>query len=209
MPRDDSPDPDRRRRRPPTRGRRKSGWRLALLIGCGGGLAFALVVAGCAAFILSEYHTNSDPAAVRAAMARVTDVDIPDGLAPSKTATNSRTGLLTAEFKSPAGASFLTVTTRPGQELKHQGTLQDSRDRGRVAGGGSPEKLSATVTIPATVRGRPAEFVIRRYAGFEQVSGYFQGKEYPAFLEAELAYRDFPAGTGEKVVASIRARDGQ
>jgi len=84
------------------------------------------------------------------------------------------------------------------------GTLRESRDRGKIAGGGQPESPTEERTIKATIRGLPAEFIYRRYSGTETISGYFQGKQYPILLEAELSLREFRPGTAVELAESIR-----
>jgi hypothetical protein len=98
----------------------------------------------------------------------------------------------------------LILATGPRFELQHSGTLRESRDRGRVAGGGRPESPLQERTINAAVRGQPAEFIYRRYSDTETVSGYFQGKQNAVRLEAELSLREFAPGTGATLVESIR-----
>ena len=164
------------------------------LLGCGGAVV---------GYFVFGIERTSDPAQVRSALDGMTDMQVPPGLEPDNRSLQI-TGVEKAEFRSRSGRSYLIVGTGPRFGLRHSGTLRESRDRGRTAGGGRPESPAEQRTIKTTVREQPAEFIYRRYAETETVSGYFQGKQHPARLEAELSLREFPPGTAAALVASIR-----
>jgi hypothetical protein len=205
MSRDDPSDTPRRgERRPKSRGKKAGRWRLFLFLCCGAGLVFGLVVLGCVGYVLLDMESNSDPVQTREELARMADLEVPAGLPPSGTTGSKRTGSKSVSFGNYGiTGSFLRLSTGPRTELKYMGTLQDSHDRGVVAGGGTPERPGDTKAVPKTIRGQGAEFTIRRYKRFEIVSGYFQGKQYPVTLEGRFEYQTFPAGTADKVVQSI------
>jgi hypothetical protein len=184
--------------------------RLLLFGGCAAGaagLAFCALVLVCGGLMLSEEHTNQDPGEMGAALARMTDLEVPAGLAASSTTTNTRTGHVSVDFGNPLGMNYLIFSTGPGQELRHEDTLMDSRERGTIVVVGRPEEPASPLRTRLTVRGRPAEFLIRRYAKFETVSGYFQGKRHLVFLQARFGYGQFAVGTAHQVVQSI-GREG-
>lgn len=185
-------------------GRRK----IFLWLGCATALLAGAGLLCCGGLIFWEsrnYRVNSDPVQIREALGRLSDLELPEGLAPFTTSTNSRTDLERVEFRGPGRHSYLILVTWQGQQLTHQSTLKDAADRGTVAGGGRPEQPSQSRTLTLAVRGQPAEFIVRQFATFETVSGYFQGKRYPVFLDAQFDRGEFPVGTAERLVRAVEA----
>jgi hypothetical protein len=154
-------------------------------------------------YMIFGIQTTSDPAQVRGGLDGMTDMQLPAGLQPHLKMLQI-TGVDKVEFRSGSGGSFMSLTTGERFPLQHPGTLREASDRGKTAAGGRPESPAEQRAIIATVRGKRAEFIYRRYADTETVSGFFQGKKYPVHLEAELSLQDFPPGTAATLAESIR-----
>jgi hypothetical protein len=199
---DDDRGPRPRRRRLSARPARKKPYLLLIVLALAG-----FCVLGCGgayvAYFVFGVERTSDPAQVQAGLDSMASVQLPPGLAPH-TKTVEATGVVTVEFRSASGRSYLIVTTGSLHTLRHSGSLRDSKDAGTRAGGGRPEKPAEERTITATVRGQPAEFIYRRYSTTETISGYFQGNQYPVHLEAELSLGEFARGAATTLVGSIR-----
>jgi hypothetical protein len=177
--------------------------RLPILLLVAAGLCLLCCGGAVVGYLVFGVESTSDPTQIRAALDGMTDVQLPSGLEPH-TRSLQITGVEEVEFRSGSRQSYMIVGTGPRFGLQHSGTLRDSRDRGKVAGGGRAESPAEERTIKTTVREQPAEFIYRRYCDTETVSGYFQGKQYPCHLEVELSLREFPPGTGAALAESIR-----
>src|SRR5262245_16886490 len=183
--------------------KKRSIGRTLLYSGCGAAILFFVAILCCVGFLFLEFRKSSDPVEIREAFARMTDMPVPDGLTPSTTSSNSRTNLERVEFISPTTNSYLVLTTQ--KSLEHRSTIQDAYDRGVSAGGGRPENPIQSANHPLNIRGQPAEFLVRRYANFETVSGFFTGKNCPVFLEARFEHEAFPKGMAGEIVQAIQA----
>src|SRR5262245_5667387 len=160
---------------------------------------------GCPGAVVGYFffgvERTSDPAEVRAALDGMTEMQLPPGLEPVGKSVQM-TGVEKAEFRSGSGGRYLVVGTGPRFRLRHGPTVRDPRRW--APGGGEPELPAEERTIPATVRGEPAEFIYRRYSDVETVSGYVQGKQYPVHLDAQFDLGEFAPGTAATLVESIR-----
>jgi hypothetical protein len=185
------------------RSRRKKWLSLPILLLVGAGVCVLFCGGSVVGYLIFGVERTSDPAQVRATLDNMTDVQIAEGLQPDNKSVEI-TGVETVEFRSGSRASYLIISTGPRFRLSHSGTLRESSDRGRVAGGGNPESPTENRTIKATIRGQPAEFIYRRYGKNETVSGYFQGKQFPVHLQAQLSLSEFSPGTAATLVESIR-----
>jgi len=188
--------------RPPRR-RRRNRYLLPILLAAGVGLLGLLLVCVCGGFYLFGIDKTSDPTTAQTTLDEIADFQVPTKLSSCET-TKQFTGVVSVEFRSPSGRSFVKLTTGSRFSLNHSGTLREARDRGRVAGGGRAETPAAEETIPATIRGQKAEFICQRYAATETIKGFFQGKQYPVHVEGELDLAEFPAGSAAALARSIR-----
>jgi hypothetical protein len=159
-------------------------------------------VAGLA-YWLFGIETTRGAGETQAALDAMADVEVPSPLLPDS---HSReiTGWERVEFRSPSGRSYLLFRSGERAELQHESTLRDAFDSGRRASGRRAETPIEERTMSAILRGKPAAFIYRRYAGDETVSGYFQGKVHPVQFEAHFSFDEAIPGTGVTLVENIR-----
>ncbi len=192
---------DRNHRRRGHRPPQKRSYLLPILAGVAACLFVCCSISAIVGYFMFGIKTETDPHQVDAARERHADLDLPPELAPQSHQTELAGGE-TITYASPSGRSFFQL--KPVHSLSMRGTVRESHEQGQRAGGGRPEEPAEKKTIRSEVRGQPAEFEYRRYANYERVKGYFQGKVQPVAVEAEFDFREFPAGTAEKVVGAIR-----
>jgi hypothetical protein len=182
---------------------RRSGARFLFPILAGVGAFCLLCCCAPVGYLILGTKWVFDPAEIRDALAGITDIELGPALNPSVRVIQV-TGVESVEFRSTSGLSYVKLTTGARFPLQHSGTLRDARNRGEIAAGGRPEAPAQQQTIDRTVRGQKAQFIYRRYAKTETVSGYFQGKKYPVHLEAELDLSEFPPGVAAAISMTIK-----
>jgi hypothetical protein len=200
---------ERERTRPRRRGtrapREKSNpWLIPLIIlGATSPFVFLCCAGAVVGLLYSSAKRSYDPAVIRKALDDMTDVTLPGGLKPEEKRTEV-TGVISVSFESGSGQSYLRFTSGERFTLRRSRTVRESSDDGARTAGRQPEKPSVERRINVTVRGRPAEFIYRRFANNETVSGYFQGKQYPVHFEGQFRLGEFPADTADSMVRTIR-----
>jgi hypothetical protein len=181
-------------RRRPTKRRRAR--QLAAL----GLVAPGILFFGWCGIGLLGFRMSSNPQKVYDALAEIEPIEIPSGLEPDYASWNLVTGYKSVEFKHATTRSYLEVSMGPGYELEHGSTRQDSYDRGVTAAGGTPRAPTTTKKFRFVVRDHPAEFIHKNYANFETLSGFFQGRQRPVFLDARFDHTSYAPGTARDLL---------